>query len=203
VGSNYHEKPAALTPAQAISDWVQIMMGRFIAGWGVGALSAAVPVYQSETAPKEIRGTLVATYQLLITLGILVAYCFSIATRSANTDGANWRIVVALGWLWALILGVGILFMPESPRWLVAKGRYDEAKRAIARVKGCPIESDHVEYTFSEIATDVKKEEAEGVGTWFECLFGKKGIPKLAYRTYLLMVLQAIQQLTGANYFFY
>ena len=149
---NHHEKPAALTPAQAISDWVQIMMGRFIAGWGVGALSAAVPVYQSETAPKEIRGTLVATYQLLITLGILVAYCLSIATRSANTNGANWRIVMALGWLWAIILGVGILFMPESPRWLVAKGRYDEAKRAIARVKGCPIDSDHVEYTFSDAA---------------------------------------------------
>jgi SP family sugar:H+ symporter-like MFS transporter len=153
------------------------MMGRFIAGWGVGALSAAVPVYQSETAPKEIRGTLVSTYQLLITFGILVAYCFSIATRSADHAGANWRIVVALGWVWALILGIGILFMPESPRWLIYRGRYDEAKRSLARVRGCSVNSDHVEYAFSEILTDVKKEEADGEGTWLECLIGRKGIP--------------------------
>lgn len=53
------------------------------------------------------------------------------------------------------------------------------------------------------MAEDVKKDEASGKGTWLECFVGKKGIPKLAYRTYLGIILQACQQLTGANYFFY
>ncbi|MCO5556540.1 hypothetical protein L7F22_010089 [Adiantum nelumboides] len=64
---------------------------RFITGIGVGALSAAVPLYQSETVPRQIRGALVATYQLFITLGILVAYCINIGTRSLDNSG-SWRI---------------------------------------------------------------------------------------------------------------
>jgi SP family sugar:H+ symporter-like MFS transporter len=106
------------------------MMGRFISGWGVGGCSAAgkpkrtpdeviqaasscaliVPVYQSETVPKQLRGTLIATYQLMITAGILVAYCISIGTRELSNSG-SWRIVIALGIFFALVLGVGIMFV--------------------------------------------------------------------------------------------
>ena len=99
----------------SFSSWRQFAVGRLISGLGVGSLSAAVPMYQAETAPPQIRGTLTATYQLFITFGILVAYCISIGTRHVS-GSASWRIVVGIGILWALILGIGILFMPESPR---------------------------------------------------------------------------------------
>lgn len=56
------------------TQWVQFAMGRFVAGLGIGALSTSVPMYQSESVPKNIRGTVVASYQLLITLGIWTAY---------------------------------------------------------------------------------------------------------------------------------
>lgn len=72
-----------------------------------------------------------------------------------------------------------------------------------SQVRGVGIDHDSVTYAFGEIAEDCKKEEAAGKGTWAECFVGKKGIPKLAYRTMLGIVLQAVQQLTGANYFFY
>lgn len=64
--------------------WQQFAMGRFVSGLGVGALSAAVPMYQAETAPSQIRGTLTATYQLFITFGILVAceYAKYLSTRA-------------------------------------------------------------------------------------------------------------------------
>ncbi|EGN97272.1 hypothetical protein SERLA73DRAFT_183939 [Serpula lacrymans var. lacrymans S7.3] len=182
--------------------WQQFAVGRFISGLGVGSLSAAVPMYQAETAPPQIRGTLTATYQLFITFGILVAYCISIGTRDIPSSG-SWRIVVGIGILWALILGIGILFMPESPRWLAAHDRLDDAQASIARTRGIPASeaSDHyvIRREVEEIRSNVLYEKNISAG-WIDCF---KVENKTLYRTLLGMSLQSLQQLTGANYFFY
>jgi len=193
--------------------WYQIMIGRIIAGLGVGALSAAVPVYQSETVPKQLRGTLIATYQLMITFGILVAYCFCIGTRTltkmdaAGTiityNSGTWRIPIALGIIFGVFLGAGILLMPESPRWLVNNGQRDVALASIARVRGTTVDDPLVQSDFSEIIEAWELEQIHGSGSWAECFVGYKGGRKTAYRTMMGMVLQMFQQLTGANYFFY
>jgi len=88
--------------------------GRFFAGFGVGLLSATIPLYQSETAPKWIRGTIVGTYQLAITLGLLVAAIVNNATKDRNDTG-SYRIPVAVQFAWAIILVVGMLLLPETP----------------------------------------------------------------------------------------
>ncbi|KAJ3488583.1 hypothetical protein NLI96_g2731 [Meripilus lineatus] len=182
--------------------WAQFAVGRLISGLGVGALSAAVPMYQAETAPPQIRGTLTATYQLFITFGILVAYCISIGTRNVSGSG-SWRIVVGIGILWALILGIGILFMPESPRWLAARGRFPEAKRSLAAARGIPAEDADdnwkIHRELVDMQTALEYESAVQAG-WLDC-FRPEG--KILYRTLLVMTLQMFQQLTGANYFFY
>ncbi|KAI0074897.1 general substrate transporter [Panus rudis PR-1116 ss-1] len=182
--------------------WAQFAVGRLISGLGVGALSSAVPMYQAETAPPQIRGTLTATYQLFITFGILVAYCISIGTRAMGGSG-SWRTVVGIGILWALILGIGILFMPESPRWLASKGRYDEAKMSLARSRGVPLhEADDnikIHRELVDMRTAIEHESAIKAG-WIDCF---KPENKTLYRTLLGMTLQMFQQLTGANYFFY
>ncbi|EJT97364.1 general substrate transporter [Dacryopinax primogenitus] len=180
----------------AFSAWYQLAIGRFVSGVGVGALSAAVPMYQAETAPSEVRGTLTGTYQLFITFGILVAYLVSLGTRALN-DSASWRIVIALGIIWALILGVGILFMPESPRWLIQRGRMEEALASIRRTHG---DTPEVEADFEEMRQAVQAEQHTGSVSWSEC-FSRRN--KTLYRTLLGMSLQSLQQLTGANYFFY
>ncbi|OAX39836.1 general substrate transporter [Rhizopogon vinicolor AM-OR11-026] len=182
--------------------WQQLAVGRFIGGLGVGALSAAVPMYQAETAPAQIRGTLTATFQLFITFGILVAYCIAIGTR--NTPGsASWRIVVGIGMLWALILGIGILFMPESPRWLAAHGRMEGAQKSLARTRGIPEEEVKGHYIILREVEGIKSSvqyEKQSRGGWIDCFRPKN---KTLYRTLLGMSLQSLQQLTGANYFFY
>jgi MFS transporter, SP family, sugar:H+ symporter len=94
-------------------EWVQYMMGRLVGGLGVGSLSVSVPMYQAETAPSVIRGTLTATYQLFITLGILAAYCVSIGAREIGEAG-SWRTTVGVGLAWPAILSIGMIFMVSN-----------------------------------------------------------------------------------------
>lgn len=174
-------------------------MGRFTAGLGIGALSTVVPMYQSESIPKRIRGAAVSSYQLLITLGIWTAYMINYGTVGGYTDSAQWRIPVGLSALWAIVLGSTILLLPESPRFAYRKGRVDEARLNMARLNGVNSGSAFVDKEIREIQG---KLEAESTGIehhWSEVFTG----PRMLYRTLLGMVLQAGQQLTGANYFFY
>lgn len=193
-----------LIQVTAFESWVQIMLGRFISGWGVGGLSAAVPVYQAESVPKQVRGACTSTYQLAITLGILLAYAFSIGTRNMGNSG-SWRIVIALGLVFCLILGVGIFFVPESPRWLIEKGREEEARRAMARVRGLDVDHPLVNSDFDEQWAAHELDKRAGSGSWAQCFVGegKDVHNKAPYRTMIMVVMMAFQQLTGANYFFY
>merc|ERR1711939_801268 len=102
--------------------------GRFFAGFGVGLISALIPMYQSETAPKWIRGTIVGAYQLAITIGLLLAAVVDNATKN-RMDTGSYRIPVALQFAWALILATGLIFLPETPRYLIKAGqRYHAAQ---------------------------------------------------------------------------
>lgn len=87
----------------------QIVIGRFIAGLGVGALSAIVPLYNGETAPKALRGMLIVLYQVQIIMGIFISYVIDLGTHSIK-NSASWRIPVGLQMLWGLILLSGIFF---------------------------------------------------------------------------------------------
>ncbi|KAK4704623.1 hypothetical protein P7C70_g1581, partial [Phenoliferia sp. Uapishka_3] len=208
----------SLIQVTSFHSWVQFMIARIITGVisllnhslqpfpqrlrffqvGIGALSAVVPLYQAETAPKEIRGSLVATYQLFITFGILMAYCIAIGTRPLKHSAASgsWRVVLALNMLWALILGCGIYFAPESPRWLMANGYPEKCEAALARIRGVQVADNDftVRQSYFEIQEAVRQEEAMDKFTWLEC-FQRKDM--ILYRTLLMMLLQSLQQLTG------
>ncbi|KAF5391665.1 hypothetical protein D9757_002372 [Collybiopsis confluens] len=130
--------------------------GRFITGMGVGSLSMAVPLYNAELAPPEVRGSLVALQQLAITFGIMVSFWIDYGTNfiggpHETQSEAAWRIPLALQLVPALILGSGILFMPFSPRWLVNQGRNDEALVVLSNAHGLPPEHELVQIEFLEI----------------------------------------------------
>lgn len=177
--------------------WYQIAVGRLVAGLGVGGLSVLTPMYQSETAPRQVRGALVSAYQLFITLGIFLANCINYGTET-DSGAPQWRIPMGIGFIWPVIMGVGIMFLPESPRWDYRKGRVDRARRTIAGSYGVSETHWEVEREIGEIKAKLDAENAGGEKhPFYEVFTG----PRMAYRTLLGVVLQALQQLTGANFF--
>ncbi|TDZ20001.1 High-affinity fructose transporter ght6 [Colletotrichum orbiculare MAFF 240422] len=189
----------------AMDTWVHMMMGRFIAGLGVGNLSVGVPMFQSECSPKEIRGAVVASYQLMITFGILISNLINFGVRNIQESDASWRIVIGLGIAFAMPLGLGILVVPESPRWLAGRHDWEGARMAMARLRGMKSDphNELVETDLQEMFKVLEEETKTGSGTWAECFTGSSGIPKTVYRTLLGMSIHFLQQWTGVNYFFY
>jgi len=142
-----------------------IFGGRFITGMGVGCLSMAVPLYNAELAPAEVRGSLVALQQLAITFGIMISFWIDYGTQFIGGTGlgqspAAWRIPLALQLVPAIILGIGINFMPFSPRWLISRGREEEAIEVLSKARLMPKESDLVQIEFLEIKAEHLFEKA-------------------------------------------
>jgi SP family sugar:H+ symporter-like MFS transporter len=187
--------------------WVHLMVGRIVAGLGVGILSVGVPMFQSECCPREIRGPVVASYQLMITIGILVSNIINYIVRDhpGQDSDAAWRIVIGLGIAFSVPLGLGILLVPESPRWLAGRGRMEDARMSLARLRGHKADPTNalVAEDYKEMEDSINSQKTVGKGTWLECFTGQpSGIPRLLYRTLLGCALQFFQQWTGVNYFF-
>ncbi|KAK3343959.1 putative transporter protein [Lasiosphaeria hispida] len=180
------------------TSWAQYAIGRLVTGFGIGSLSVLVPMYQSESSPAIIRGVLISTYQLFITLGIWVAEMVNFGTHEME-GSASWRIPSGLMFLWALILGGGILFLPESPRYAYRIGNEEEARRTIAKLAGLNTDAPSVNLQINEIREKLDEERAGAETKWWEIFTG----PRMLYRTLLGVVLQSGQQLTGVNFFFY
>jgi sugar porter (SP) family MFS transporter len=113
---------AALAPNVLI-----LIFARFILGLGVGLASLIVPLYIAEIAPPDTRGALVSLNQLMITIGILLSYIVGVAF----TPIEGWRYMFAVAVIPALILGIGMFTLPESPRWLVKNGKLDKARSVL------------------------------------------------------------------------
>jgi SP family sugar:H+ symporter-like MFS transporter len=153
-------------------------------------------MYQAETAPRHIRGALVSTYQLFITFGILVAYLINFGTERIISP-ASWRITIGIGYIPPTLMAVGIMFLPESPRWDYRRGNVDKARKCVAAAYGVPLNHREVAREMREIKEKFDAESAPGVQhPWYEVLTG----PRMRYRTLLGVSLQILQQLTGKCY---
>ena len=109
-----------------------LLCGRLLVGVGIGGASMLTPLYLAEIAPAARRGALVSFSQLAVTVGILVSYLVGYAL----SDAGAWRWMLGLGAVPGVILAVGMLLLPETPRWLAGHGHVDRAQAALRRLRG-------------------------------------------------------------------
>nr|SIP56079.1 putative sugar porter [Yarrowia phangngaensis] len=176
-----------------------LIVGRVIAGLGVGGVSSIVPLYQSEVSPKWIRGAVVSIYQFAITIGLLLAAIVNNATKDRN-NSSSYRIPLGIQLLWAIILAAGLLLLPETPRFWVKKGKHDKAAESLRRLRKLPVEHEAVQTELLEIQSAHEAEMQIGSASWAAC-FSPKG--SQLKRMLTGIAIQALQQLTGINFIFY
>ncbi|KAL2125059.1 hypothetical protein VTJ04DRAFT_1424 [Mycothermus thermophilus] len=176
-----------------------LVIGRTLAGIGVGLVSVLVPLYQSEMAPKWIRGTLVCAYQLSITCGLLAASVVNILTYKMPT-ASSYRIPIGLQLTWAVILAAGLSILPETPRYLIKRGYKDAAGISLSRLRRLDITHPALIEELAEIQANHEYEMALGPDSYKDIIFGE---PHLGRRTLTGCGLQMLQQLTGVNFIMY
>ena len=159
-----------------------LVAGRVILGLAIGVASYTAPLYIGEVSPPSIRGALVGLNQMAITVGILVSYLVDLAFA----EHGQWQMMVGLGAIPGIILGLGMFFMPESPRWFALQGREQEARSVLARIR----EQESIEAELDEI----KKTLSEQQGAWRDL------ISKSMLRVMVIGIgLAVFQQYTGIN----
>ncbi|MEX5294486.1 sugar porter family MFS transporter [Kocuria sp. CPCC 205268] len=173
-----------------------LVAGRICLGLAVGGASAVVPVFLSELAPYEIRGSIAGRNEVAIVIGQLAAFVINAIIGNVFSDVTGvWRIMFAISALPAVALFIGMLRMPESPRWLVEKGRHEEALEVLKSVRS----EDRAIAELGEVEHVAEEEKAEnqiGLGT---ILTNKHLI-----RIMLVGIgLGIAQQLTGINSIMY
>ena len=169
------------------SNATSLILARLFLGVAIGTASFAVPLYIAEISPTKVRGTLVSLFQLMITIGILVSY-FSDFLFANESDVTCWRPMFYVGVIPAIILLVGMIFMPESPRWLFANGRGEEAMAVLVKTEG-----DGAQDVADSIKNEIAKDR-QNTSTWGD-LFRKEW----KYPLIIAVGIMFIQQFVGIN----
>ncbi|KAF2084585.1 putative MFS monosaccharide transporter [Saccharata proteae CBS 121410] len=198
-------------------NYEMLVVARLIGGLGIGMLSMVAPLFISEISPPEIRGALLVLEELSIVFGIVVAYWITYGTRFMATEW-SWRLPFLIQIIPGLVLGIGIVFLPFSPRWLASKGRDQDALHNLAKLRQLPSSDSRVMQEWYDIRVEVafqKECQQERhpklfgsrsklsrakleLSSWLDCF--KRGCWR---RTHIGVVLMFFQQFVGINALIY
>ncbi|KFX96367.1 hypothetical protein V490_03371 [Pseudogymnoascus sp. VKM F-3557] len=166
----------------------QFLLGRVINFAMTGFCVVVTPIYQAECAPAELRGLISATIQFQIALGQLIASLVNFGTQNMKGD-ISWRIPIGLQFIVPVIILALLPFMPESPRWLLSKGRKEQAAKSLRVLRGKKIPERQIEWEITALANYSGNEDK---GTWKE-VFNKDN----RKRTGIAVLVMFFQQITG------
>ncbi|KAK4046458.1 hypothetical protein OIV83_006050 [Microbotryomycetes sp. JL201] len=181
-----------------IDSWAQMFVGRIVAGYGVGSLSMLAPLYQAECSPKQLRGTITSTYQLMATVGIFLSSVVNY--RMQNVSGPlSWRLNIALQLVWGGLVFLGTLFGPELPRYYVQRGNLDRARKNLSKLRKLDSHDPKLEAEIQQMVERVEEEKAAGNVSYMDA-WSSEG--RMRLRTLIGVGIQAGQQWSGINFFF-
>ncbi|KAJ5329848.1 sugar transporter [Penicillium brevicompactum] len=177
-----------------------MMAGRIIAGIGNGLNTSTAPIWQVETSKVELRGKLVILENVLVLVGFSLANWLNYGFSFANGP-VSWRFPLSFQLIFNIILFCTVPWLPESPRWLVAHGRSDEALQIIADLEAKEITDPFVQLQLSQILYSVEYEQANSIS--FGDILRRRGHEKAGTKTVRRLILgmgaQAMQQFSGIN----
>jgi len=173
----------AIVCAVAVSV-TMLIVGRAIVGLGIGFASSAVPLYISEVSPAGARGWQVSLFQFAITVGILAAYLVDYAFSGSE----DWRWMLGLAVLPGAALGLGMLVLPESPRWHAQRGNVQKARSVLAKVRG----TQDVDAEMAEIEATLHTSHERGK-------LSDLWLPEVRLAMVIGIGLAILQQVTGIN----
>ncbi|MDN6449574.1 MAG: sugar porter family MFS transporter, partial [Enterobacterales bacterium] len=159
-----------------------LILSRVLLGLAVGIASYTAPIYLSEIAPEKIRGSMISMYQLMITIGILAAY---LSDTAFSYTGA-WRWMLGVITIPAILLLIGVFFLPDSPRWLAARGSDEKARRVLEKLRDT---SEQAKSELDEIRESLKVKQSG-----WALFINNKNFRRAVY---LGVLLQVMQQFTG------
>ncbi|KAI8048432.1 general substrate transporter [Thamnidium elegans] len=170
------------------TSYSMLLVGRLVVGFGVGIASMIIPVYVSEVAPKSFRGQLATLNTLVITFGQVMAYVVNIIYSETES---GWRYMFGIGAIPAIIQLIIMPFMPESPRFMIAKNEIAHAKSTLQKIYGPTVSDQFIDHEIETIQQDMLQAKR---GTYRDFLEAQNLKPLL-----IACVLQAAQQLSGFN----
>lgn len=177
-----------------------IVAARVILGAGVGLEGGTVPVYVAETVESRLRGNLVSLYQFNIALGEVLGY--AVAAMFVSVPG-NWRYILGSSLVFSTIMGIGILFMPESPRYLMHKGQTLEAFKVWRRIRGVETLEARQEFFVMKVSTEEEEAEVAAGRTnrfpWMDFFTKPRARRAIIYANTMI----GLGQLTGINAIMY
>lgn len=147
---------------QMVAQYKVLLAGRFIGGLGVGASSMLSPQFLAENAPKSVRGSFVATYNLMIVTSLMVAFFVNYGVslwNASNTEDRQWRSAMGIQIIPGALMCLMVPFVPDSPRYLINHGKSEQGLKNLTKLRKLPAEHVYIQTEYQEIEAQVRHEQ--------------------------------------------
>ena len=160
----------------ATTNWGAVYFGRLLLGFANGFLVTFSNVYTSEASPAHLRGVLVALFAYWVNIGSILGSTVNNFTKT-RLDKSSYQIPLGCLYIVPAFLSIGLFFVPESPRFLLHKGKEAEAKRALIQLRGSALTKDELEFEWAEMVRGMEEEKrnAKSVG-WIDMFRGTESL---------------------------